>query len=244
MKYFIEFSYNGSNYHGWQKQINANTVQEELTKCISVLLKEEVDLMGAGRTDAGVHAVQMFAHLSINRDINVENLISKLNSFLPNDIYICSLFRVNDNSHARFSAISRTYKYYVNLKKNIFNLNRYLVTKDLDLDKMNESCKFLLGEQDFTSFSKSNTENFTNNCNVTTAIWEKEEDDLVFTISSNRFLRNMVRSIVGTLIDVGVGKIQVNEIKHIIEKKDRCSAGISVPAKALFLTEVKYPKNI
>ena len=244
MRYFIEFSYNGTNYHGWQKQPNANTVQEEMEKCMSVLLQEEIDLMGAGRTDAGVHATQMFAHFDSDTIIDTEKIVSKLNSFLPSDISIVRIFIVKEDIHARFTAIGRTYKYYVSTEKNIFNPNTYLFFKKLDVDKMNEACKYLMGEQDFTSFSKLHTDTFTNNCDITKAIWEQEGVNFVFTISANRFLRNMVRSVVGTLLDVGYGRIEVEEIKIIIEKKDRCSAGTSVPAKALFLTQVKYPNNI
>ena len=244
MRYFIEFSYNGTNYHGWQKQPNANTVQEEMEKCMSVLLQEEVELMGAGRTDSGVHATQMFAHFDSDTIIDTEKIVSKLNSFLPSDISIVRIFIVKEDIHARFTAIGRTYKYYVSTEKNIFNPNTYLFFKKLDVDKMNEACKYLMGEQDFTSFSKLHTDTFTNNCDITKAIWEQEGVNFVFTISANRFLRNMVRSVVGTLLDVGYGKIEGEEIKIIIEKKDRCSAGTSVPAKALFLTQVKYPNNI
>ena len=244
MRYFIEFSYNGTNYHGWQKQPNANTVQEEMEKCMSVLLQEEIELMGAGRTDSGVHATQMFAHFDSDTIIDTEKIVSKLNSFLPSDISIVRIFSVKEDIHARFTAIGRTYKYYVSTEKNIFNPNTYLFFKKLDVDKMNEACKYLMGEQDFTSFSKLHTDTFTNNCDITKAIWEQEGVNFVFTISANRFLRNMVRSVVGTLLDVGYGKIEVEEIKIIIEKKDRCSAGTSVPAKALFLTQVKYPNNI
>jgi tRNA pseudouridine38-40 synthase len=244
MRYFIEFSYNGTNYHGWQKQPNANTVQEQLTKCMSVLLKEELELMGAGRTDSGVHAHQMFAHFDTSSKFNSDKIVTKLNSFLPNDILVLSLYKVKEDTHARFTATARTYQYFVSTKNDIFNTNLHLVIKDLDLDKMNAACTYLMGEQDFTSFSKLNTDTFTNNCHITKAVWTKESDIFVFTISANRFLRNMVRSVVGTLLDVGTGKIQVDTVQQIIEKKDRGAAGTSVPAKALFLTEIKYPKEI
>ena len=244
MRYFIEFSYNGTNYHGWQKQPNANTVQEQLTKCMSVLLQEEIELMGAGRTDAGVHATQMFAHFDTNTISDSDKIVTKLNSFLPSDISVVRIFNVKEDTHVRFAATSRTYKYYVSSKKDIFNNNLHLVFKPLDIHKMNAACAYLLGEQDFTSFSKVNTDTFTNNCDITKAVWEKEGDNFVFTVSANRFLRNMVRSVVGTLLDVGIGKIEVEEVKTIIAKKDRGAAGTSVPAKALFLTEIKYPKDI
>ena len=244
MRYFIELSYNGTHYHGWQKQLNANSVQEELIKCLSILLKEKVELIGAGRTDSGVHAEQMFAHFATDISIDSEKLVPQLNLFLPNDISVKIIFKVKEDTHARFTAIARTYQYFVSTKKDIFNQNLHLVLKDLDVERMNDACQNLLGEQDFTSFSKLNTDTFTNNCNITHAKWKHEGDNFIFTISANRFLRNMVRSIVGTLIDVGTGKIEVTTIKKIIEKKDRCEAGVSVPAKALFLTQVKYPDNI
>ena len=244
MRYFVEFSYNGNKYHGWQKQPNANSVQQELIKCLSILLQTELDIVGAGRTDAGVHAVQMFAHFDYQLSFDIKRIVYKMNSFLPNDISVSKIFKVKKDTHARFSAISRTYKYYISEKKNIFDPNIHLVYKNLDLEKMNDSCVYLIGKQDFTSFSKVNTETFTNNCTITKAVWKKEGDNYVFTITANRFLRNMVRSIVGTMIDVGCGKINASEVKNILEKKDRCEAGVSVPAKALFLIQINYPENI
>ena len=244
MRYFIELSYNGTNYHGWQKQLNANSVQEELTKCLSILLKEKVELIGAGRTDSGVHAEQMFAHFDTDISIDSKKFVLKSNSFLPYDISVKRMFKVKEETHARFTAIARTYQYFVSTKKNIFNQNLHLVFKDLNMERMNDACQNLLGDQDFTSFSKVNTDTLTNNCDITHAQWKREGDNFIFTISANRFLRNMVRSIVGTLIDIGTGKIDETEIKKIIEKKNRCEAGVSVPAKALFLTQVKYPDNI
>lgn len=244
MRYVIEFSYNGTNYHGWQKQPNASTVQEELSKCLSFQLDEEVELVGAGRTDAGVHALQMFAHFDTENKINNTNLVFKLNSFLSDDILIHSIFKVTEEFHARFNALERTYQYFVSTKKNIFNDNIYFVSSKLDCAKMNEASQFLIGKQDFTSFSKLHTDTSTNNCNIIKAMWVQQEDNLIFSISSNRFLRNMVRSIVGTLIDVGKGKINPSIMKDIIAKKNRCEAGFSVPAKALFLKEIKYPPEI
>lgn len=244
MRYFVELSYNGTNYHGWQKQPNVHTVQGELNKCLSVLLQKEIELMGAGRTDTGVHAMQMFAHFDYDLHIDSQKLVDKMNSFLPNDISVSKVFKVKEYSHARFSATSRTYQYFVSEKKDIFNPNIYLVYKDLDIAKMNEACKYLMGEHDFTSFSKVHTDTFTNNCIITKAVWEKEGDIFVFTISANRFLRNMVRSVVGTFLDVGSGKINVSDVKNIIDKKDRCEAGVSVPAKALFLIQICYSENI
>ena len=244
MRYFIKFSYNGSNYHGWQIQPNANTVQNELQKCLSILLKRNIELVGAGRTDAGVHAKQMFAHFNYSKNIENDKIIYKLNSFLPDDIFVTQIFKVKDQSHARFSAVSRTYKYYISHKIDIFNPNVHVVRKDLNIEKMNKASKHIVGEKDFTSFSKLHSETFTSICNVSMASWEIQDDKLVFTITSNRFLRNMVRSIVGTLIDVGLSKIQEQDLINIITQKDRSAAGVSAPAKALFITNISYPKNI
>ena len=244
MRYFIKFSYNGSNYHGWQIQPNAKTVQNELQKCLSILLQKNIELVGAGRTDAGVHAKQMFAHFNYSKNIENNKIIHKLNSFLPNDIFVIQIFKVKDQSHARFSAVSRTYKYYISHKIDIFNPNVHVVRKDLNVEKMNKASKHIVGEKDFTSFSKLHSETFTSICNVLMASWEIQDDKLVFTITSNRFLRNMVRSIVGTLIDVGLSKIQEKDLIDIINQKDRSAAGVSVPAKALFITNISYPKNI
>jgi len=244
MRYFVEFSYNGKAYHGWQKQSNSITIQDELTRCMSLQLHQQVELIGAGRTDAGVHAMQMFAHFNITNEIDSERLITKLNSFLPNDILIHDIFKVKEKIHARFSAVERTYQYFISDRKNVFNNNIYVVHKDIDICKMNESCKVLIGKHDFTSFSKLSTDTVSNICSVTYAAWDKEGDVYTFTISANRFLRNMVRSIVGTLLDIGAGKKDIKEIQEIIDEKDRCKAGFSVPAKGLFLKSIQYPDGI
>lgn len=244
MRYFIEFSYNGANYHGSQKQKNVRTVQEELTKCISLQLDKSIDIYAAGRTDAGVHAIQMFAHFDVKQEIDIDNFCFKLNSFLPNDILVKSIFRVHDNSHARFDAVQRKYKYIISNKREIFNKNVYYLPADLNIVEMNKAAGLLIGDQDFTSFSKVHTQTFTNNCKIIFAKWEEENGKYIFTICANRFLRNMVRSIVGTLIDIGKGKISADMIKEIINKKDRSEAGTSVPAHALFLTEIQYPDTI
>ena len=244
MRYFIELSYNGTNYHGWQKQLNSNSVQEELTKCISILLKEEVEIIAAGRTDSGVHAEQMFAHFDFEGDFETEILLTKLNGFLPNEISVHQIFKVDDNANARFDAISRTYQYYITNEKSPFNKNIYLHYKTLDIDAMNLACKYLLGKQDFTSFSKLHTQTHTNDCDVMMANWQQQENELIFTIKADRFLRNMVRAIVGTLLEVGEEKIIAEKIKEIIAKKDSSEAGVSVPAHALFLTKIEYPEKI
>ena len=244
MRFFIELSFNGSNLHGWQIQPNANTIQAELNKALSAILNNVISVVGAGRTDAGVHAKQMFAHFDFEGDLETEILLTKLNGVLPNNISIHQIFKVDDNAHARFDAISRTYQYYIINKKNPFNKNVYLHYKTLNIDAMNLACKYLLGKQDFTSFSKLHTQTHTNNCDVMIANWKQQENELIFTIKADRFLRNMVRAIVGTLLEVGEGKIIAEKIKEIIAKKDRSEAGISVPAHALFITKIEYPERL
>lgn len=242
MRFFVELSYNGKQYHGWQIQPNANTVQAELNKAFSTILNQEMELVGAGRTDTGVHAKQMFAHFDFNQEIDAKKTIFQLNGFLPADIVIHHISKVKDDAHARFDAISRTYQYFITNKKNPFNPNCYSCHKRLDVEAMNAACTFLLGKQDFTSFSKLHTQTFTNDCVISSVKLEQKDEMLVFTITADRFLRNMVRAIVGTLIKVGEGKIKVDEIKNIIAKKDRSKAGVSVPAHALFLIKIEYPK--
>ena len=182
----------------------------------------------------------MFAHFDVEIEVEIPLLITKLNGFLPIDIAILNIFKVNEDAHCRFDAISRTYKYYITNKKSPFNSNVYFHYKSLDVDAMNLACKHLLGKQDFTSFSKLNTQTFTNNCNVMIANWDWKGDKLIFTIKADRFLRNMVRAIVGTLLNVGMGKTTAEQVKEIIAKKDRCQAGTSVPACALFLSNIEY----
>ena len=244
MRFFLEFSYNGANYHGWQKQTNVISVQEEINRTLSTILNTDIDVVGAGRTDAGVHAKQMFGHFDCNVDFEFQDLIFKMNSFLHSDIAIKNIFKVSNKAHARFDALSRTYRYNITFNKDPFNKNAYLLKQALDIKSMNDACQYILGNQDFTSFSKINTQNFTNNCNVMFAKWKLLDKDLHFTIKSDRFLRNMVRAIVGTLIDVGLGKIQPEDIFNIIAAKDRSIAGRSVPAHALFLIEIIYPEKL
>jgi tRNA pseudouridine38-40 synthase len=240
MRFFVELSYKGTNYHGWQVQPNAISVQEEINKALSTILNAKIEVTGAGRTDAGVHAKQMFAHFDFNEEFDVSKIIMKLNSFLPKDIVIHNIVEVDSDANCRFDAISRTYQYHITQHKNAFIENAYFLHKELDVEAMNIACENLLGKQDFTSFSKVKTDTFTNNCNVMFANWEWVNDELVFTIKADRFLRNMVRAIVGTLIDVGLGKITAADVLDIIQEKDRCKAGTSVPAHALFLTQVAY----
>ena len=241
MRYFIELSYNGKKYHGWQIQPDAVSVQEKLNNAVSTVLQEQIEVVGAGRTDTGVHASQMFAHF------NVENLVSgdvvhKLNSILPNDITVYNIFSVAEEKHARFDALTRSYEYRIWLGRNPFLLDFswQIHSQKLNLFKMNEAAKVLLEYEDFQTFSKVKTEVYTFNCDVKAAFWEQEGNLLTFHISANRFLRNMVRAIVGTLVDVGLEKISIHEFRQIIESKNRGNAGVSVPAKGLFLTQIKY----
>lgn len=246
MRYFIELSYHGKNYHGWQKQANEISVQETLEKTLSVLLKEEVSVIGCGRTDAGVHAKQFFLHFDYEREIDKEKLKYKLNSFLPDDIAIFQLSQVNDEAHARFNAVSRSYQYIISLEKNVFetDLSLYLYKSTISIEKMNEAAKMMMEYTDFKCFSRSKTDVKTYNCTITEAYWERDENRLVFYISSNRFLRNMVRAIVGTLLEIGNARMTLSEFKDVIESRDRTRAGASVKAKGLYLTRVVYPKNI
>lgn len=242
MRFFIQLSYNGTNYHGWQIQPNATSVQETLTKALNVVLNEKnIVIMGAGRTDTGVHASKMFAHFDYEKEIDSKTVVHKLNSYLPKDIAVSEIISVDENAHARFDAKQRTYEYKINLTKNVFldELSWYY-NKELDVEAMNDAASLLMEFIDFQCFSKVHTDVNTFNCAITQAFWKKENDQLIFTISADRFLRNMVRSIVGTLVNLGLGKISKADFQKIIESKDRKKAGFSVPACGLYLTEIKY----
>jgi tRNA pseudouridine38-40 synthase len=234
-------SYKGTNYHGWQIQPDASSVQEEITKALATILQEKILLVGAGRTDAGVHASQMFAHVDTVKKLS-NNYVHKLNAILPNDIVIKSIKEVSDDTHARFDAVSRTYEYRILLGRDPFLLETtwQLHQKNLQIEKMNEAANLLFKYEDFESFSKVKTDVNTFNCTIMKAVWTLEDKHLIFHIKANRFLRNMVRAIVGTLIEVGLGKKTVEDFRKIIESKKRSEAGLSVPAKGLFLTEVCY----
>ena len=244
MRYFIEMSYNGTPFFGWQVQPEQHSVQGVMERALTLLLREPIAVTGCGRTDTGVHARQFFAHFDFVQlfdDEQLAELTDKLNSFLPKEIAICRIFPVADDLHARFSAKSRTYKYYVAVQKEAFRFHySYRVFQKLDVDKMNAAAKLLLDTEDFTSFSKLHTQTATNICHVSEAHWQMENGLLVFTITADRFLRNMVRAIVGTLLDVGRGKMELAQFQDIITQKNRCAAGTSVPANALFLQKVEY----
>lgn len=241
MRYFIEFSYNGKKYFGYQIQPNEITVQEELEKALSTILRHEIKTAGAGRTDTGVHAKKMFAHFDFEADLN-ENLPYQLNSFLPPDIAVKRIFKVKDDFHARFDAAFRTYEYYISMEKNPFTRDSawQMWKRNLDVEKMNEACKILFEYEDFTSFAKLHTDNKTNFCKIYKAEWEQNGTELKFTVSADRFLRNMVRAIVGTMVEIGTGKIQPEDLRRIIEEKNRNAAGTSAPAQGLFLVDVGY----
>lgn len=247
-RYFLKLGYNGTNYHGWQIQENAITVQALINDALSTILKTEINVVGCGRTDSGVHAKDFFAHFSTLEDITSRKMkiyVHKLNSFLPKDIVIYSMYAVKADAHARFDAVFRTYHYYISRKKDPFNQDfSWYVYGDLNVEKMNEGANTLLEYNDFTSFSKSKTQVSNNLCTIQFAKWHYENDVLIFSITANRFLRNMVRAVVGTLIDLGKEKISLNDFRQIIENKNRSNAGYSVPARGLFLTEVKYPDAI
>lgn len=243
-RYFIYLSYNGENYCGWQIQPNGMTVQQKLEEALSTLLREQISITGAGRTDAGVHARTMVAHFDCSNQIGDE-IVGKLNKYLPYDIAIDKIEKVKPDAHARFDALSRTYKYYVTNCKDPFNHGTVCYnSRELDFEAMNEASKVLFDYIDFTSFSKLHTDVKTNNCRIMKAEWHKEGDVWVFTIQADRFLRNMVRAIVGTLFEVGRGKIDIEGFRKIIELKDRGKAGTSAPAYALFLVDVEYPEEV
>jgi len=241
LRYFIELSYNGKNYHGWQIQPDVISVQEKLNIALSIILQVKTEVVGAGRTDTGVHASQMFAHFDVDSELKGD-YVFKLNSILPDDIVVYKLFLVDDEKHVRFDAVSRSYEYKIWLGRNPFLLDVtwQIHSQNLDINLMNEAASLLLEYEDFQTFSKVKTDVYTFNCNVTQAVWEKNKNELTFYISANRFLRNMVRSIVGTLLDVGLGKLSQDDFRKIIESKNRGKAGLSVPAKGLFLTQIKY----
>lgn len=244
MRYFLELEYFGKAYHGWQRQPNAVSVQQVVEKALSTLLQETVEIVGAGRTDSGVHARQIFAHFDSEADLS-EEFIFRINSVLPRDISLKSLKSVKADAHARFHAVSRSYEYHVVNRKDVFVIDTaYFVQRELNVERMNEAAEILLEYNNFKCFSRSRTDVFTYNCAIENAYWEQQEDRLVFHITADRFLRNMVRAIVGTLLQIGLGKIEVQEMHRIIKSENRSEAGASVPAHGLYLTKIKYPNSI
>lgn len=246
LRYFINLAYKGTNFHGWQLQPRDISVQQVLQEALQILLKQPISLLGAGRTDAGVHASQFFAHFDFENILNTGELTNKLNSFLSDSIVIYKIYQVKEDAHARYDALSRTYQYHIFLGRNPFLIETtwQIHQQQLNIEKMNEAAKYLLEYSDFKCFSKSRTDVKTYDCKITEAYWQLNGQELIFTISANRFLRNMVRAIVGTLINIGLGKREVVYIKTLIESRDRRKAGFSACAKGLFLTKIAYPKTL
>jgi tRNA pseudouridine38-40 synthase len=247
LRYFIFISYKGTSYHGWQVQPDSVTVQKILDEALSTVLEEDISTTGAGRTDTGVHAVVFCAHFnSSSSDLDIrKNLIYRLNRYLPKDIAVTRIRKVLDDANARFSALSRSYKYYISRSKDPFSEDSaWHLHGVIDVELMNKAGKLLSEYEDFTSFSRLHTDVKTNNCRIFEARWEEDGDKLIFTIRADRFLRNMVRAIVGTMTEIGFHKIDLEEFRKIIEAKDRGKAGKSAPAKGLFITGIEYPENI
>lgn len=244
-RYFLQLSYKGTSYHGWQIQPNAHTVQAEIQQGLSTILRKKVDIMGSGRTDTGVHARVQVAHFDFEEQLDTDQIVHKLNGILPIDISINACAAVKPEAHTRFDAIERSYHYFINQRKSPFLADEsYYFSYNLDIELMNAAAKELLGEQDFESFSKVKTEVNNFICNISKAEWFMQNDQLVFHVRANRFLRGMVRALVGTLIQVGQKKLTIEEFKTVIKNKNRESAGRAVPPHGLFLTEVKYPQEI
>jgi len=245
LRYFIELSYFGKAYHGWQNQPNSISVQEVLEKSLNRVLRASIEIVGAGRTDAGVHAKQMFAHFDSEASLDLALLKYKLNSMLPKDVAISEIFPVKKDAHARFDALARSYEYHIVLEKDVFNKDTaWFLKQKLDLEKMNLAAAILKEYTNFKCFSKSRTDVRTYNCRIDKAEWKLEGNKMVFHITADRFLRNMVRAVVGTLIEIGQNKNPVSHMHEVIKSEDRGEAGTSVPAHGLYLTRIKYPENI
>lgn len=248
VRYFLKLAYDGTDFHGWQRQPNATTIQQTIEEALSTLARRAVSIVGAGRTDTGVHALEMYAHMDWESSIADKNgLISSLNKLVGRQIVIKDIFPVSENAHARFDALSRTYLYRISLEKNPFNFRfAHRLERMPNLELMNEAAQILLSTDDFTSFAKLHSDVKTNICHVSKAEWTFEPVDnlLCFTIKADRFLRNMVRAVVGTLLNVGSGKLTIAGFNDVIARRDRCEAGMSVAAKGLFLTNVSYPDEI
>ncbi len=243
-RYFIQLEFDGSAYHGWQKQPNAPTVEEAFTKTLEQAFQSPIEIVAAGRTDTGVHAKGMVVHIDLDKSLSPDTQIKRLNSMLPADIKIHRIDKVQPEFHARFDATHRTYHYHLSDRPMAINRQYvYYHPFQLDFEQMNAAAELLLGSYDFSCFSKSNTQTYTNDCTVEKAVWKKVDQHWCFEIKANRFLRNMVRAIVGTLIEVGEGKRSVDSIKELIAAKNRSAAGQSVAANGLFLVEVSYPSE-
>lgn len=245
MRFFFEISYNGTNYHGWQNQLNAIGVQQIVEDALSKLLREKVAIVGSGRTDTGVHCFQQYFHLDTEKEFDFATFLIRLNSFLPKDIAVQSIRKVRAEAHARYDARGRAYEYRITRVKDPFLTGfAFYFFRDLNIPTMNKAASLLVGTHDFEAFSKVKTDVNHFLCEIKQAKWNQKGDILVFSISANRFLRGMVRAIVGTLLDVGTGKITVQDFEKIIQSKDRKKAGMNVPPEGLYLKSVKYPASI
>lgn len=245
MRYFLEIAYLGKNYFGWQRQPNDISVQEVLEECLSTFLRREISIIGAGRTDTGVHAKKMMAHFDTELIADLDHFKHRMNSFLPYDIVIHNIFPVQEEAHARFDALERTYHYKMVVGKDPFQYQlAYQIHQKPDVEKMNQAAEILLNYTDFQCFSKSRTDVKTYNCKIVSAFWTEEKNVFIFSITADRFLRNMVRAIVGTLLDIGFGKKSTTDLLSILESKNRSKAGASAPAEGLYLMDVRYPEEI
>ncbi len=245
MRYFLDIVYDGTSYHGWQEQDNAISVQQTINEALSTLLKKPIKCVGSGRTDTGVHALQQIAHIEVDQSLDTDQLGYKLNRILPSDIAVKRVMPVGDDAHARFSAVSRSYEYHIHTEKNPFAIGRsYAFNRTIDLDAIHAACEQLITWKDYESFSKVKTDVTNFDCDVHEAKWVAGPGSYTFHVSANRFLRGMVRALVGTLLDVGEKKLSLQEFALVLERRDRKAAGRAVPPEGLFLTAVKYPDEI
>jgi tRNA pseudouridine38-40 synthase len=245
VRYFLQLAYKGTNYHGWQIQPNGNTIQSEIESALSTLLRKPISITGSGRTDSGVHAFHQIAHFDTDSELVPQQMVFKLNSILPNDIVVKNCIPVIDEAHARFDAVERGYVYHIDLARNPFSANEHLyVPYELDIDLMNQAAKRLIGRQDFESFSKVKTEVNHFYCDIRQAYWQVEGTRLMFVVRADRFLRGMIRAIVGTMLEVGRGKLSENDFVDVLKAKDRRRAGKAVSPDGLYLNQVDYPAEI
>ncbi len=245
MRYFVQIAYNGKDFHGWQIQPNANTVQAEMIKALSTYFSQDIYCIGCGRTDTGVHAKDFYLHFDVPQPLNLSNAVYRLNRILPFTIVVKDIREVREDLHSRFDALSRTYEYHIHTQKNPFLLEGSLFFPyPLNVDLMNQACEILFEFSDFTSFSKVHSDAKTNICKIMQADWKTTDNGIVFTIKADRFLRNMVRAIVGTMLKVGQEQITLNDFRRIIEQKDRGKAGKSVDGKGLYLTQIDYGEQL
>jgi tRNA pseudouridine38-40 synthase len=245
MRYFLEIAYDGTRFHGWQIQPNALSVQEVLEDGLSKILRAQISTIGSGRTDTGVHASQQFVHFDTTQPIDLQHIIYRLNRILPEDIAAVNLYEVKPDAHARFDAFARTYHYHITLRRDPFKrYHAWYHSKDLDVELMNKAAAILLKYEDFTTFSKVKGDTKHYRCNMYEAIWQQQGEELIFKIRANRFLRGMVRLVVGALVDVGRGKLSLDGFEEIIASQDRSKASGAAPSEGLFLAKVEYPEHI